>query len=76
MGDNRLAEAVDIVAKRALRNAASAPDCEPLWEDYPDIGEHDWALVEERLHDLVELIAPDEGTFEAAYDYLKERSDG
>lgn len=57
-------EALDIVARRVIADATDGIK----WEDYPDIGEHDWDRVTERVVDL----APDPGgeRFEKAYALL------
>lgn len=74
MADNRLAEAIDVIAKQAIKSASA--NFQPVeWENYPEIGEQDWVRVVERVGEIAALIAPDQSEFEAAYDYLKERAD-
>lgn len=75
MADNRLAEAIDVIAKQAIKSATDDhPGYAVSWENYPEIGEEDWARVVERIDELTGLMAPDQAQFEAAYDYLTERA--
>jgi len=68
MSDNRLAEAVDIVARWIIAYQARNVD----WSDSPEIGEDDWDTVRDRIAELTEGPAADE--FDAAYDYLAARA--
>lgn len=77
MADNRLAEAIDVIAKQAIKAATDdSPGYTVSWENYPEIGENDWARVVERVDEITALIAPDQPEFEAAYDYLMDRAKG
>jgi hypothetical protein len=69
MADNRLSEAIDIVARGALTKQAR----EAEWEDYPEIGENDWRAVCDRMDELANGPTGDE--FEAAYQFLTERAE-
>ena len=70
VADNRLAEAIDVVARWII--AFQALNVE--WGDYPEIGEHDWGTVIDRLDELADSPGTDE--YEAAYDFLAARADG
>ena len=71
MADNRVQEAVDIVARHAL--AIASQTAELL--DFPEIGEHDWERVEAEIDRLVKRLAPTLDEFEAAYEYLASRAE-
>lgn len=45
------------------------------WENFPEIGEHDWAAVTERAKALVGEFRATEGTFVSAYSVLAARAD-
>jgi hypothetical protein len=64
-------EAVDTVARQVL--AVLAADAEDQWENYPEIGEGDWADVVER----VQVLAPGPGldAYTAAYFVLQDRAE-
>lgn len=63
--------AIDIVGQRLAYEILR--DAEPLWEDYPDIGEHDWERVVERATSYVE--APNGAVLAKARAELRARSD-
>ena len=65
MADNRVTEAVDVVARWALSLS---------WEDFPEIGEHDWDAIAARAAAIVDCPSVDE--YEAAYEFLAARADG
>ncbi|HEY8663142.1 MAG TPA: hypothetical protein VIL68_05950 [Propionibacteriaceae bacterium] len=67
MADNRVAEAVDIVARWAL-----AHDIE--WADYPEICERDFDAILVQAALIVACPSVDE--YEAAYDFLAARAEG
>ncbi len=77
MADNRLAEAVDAMAKHVIRNVVhDSMEAGELWADYPEMGEDDWIRVVERAGELTDLLYPDSpDTVAAAYDYLTERAE-
>jgi len=75
MADDRVNEATDIIARRAV---ASLIDQElgDLWGDeYPEIGEHDWTRIEERIEAIADMLRPDPTEYEAAYEYFEARAD-
>lgn len=71
MADNRWAEAVDVVAKRVIRSASLSCGTFDTFELDADTKR----AVAHRVEELCDLMAPDEGTFEAAHDYLREYAD-
>lgn len=67
-----LRSAIDVVA-RMIAWRISDPE-RADWEDYPDIGEHDWERVIARVHDLVG--APSDITeFKDSLEYLRRRAE-
>lgn len=75
MADDRLVEAIDIVARRAIWSLIDN-ELGDLWGDeYADIGEHDWVRVEERIEAITDLLRPDPTEFEAAYEFLEARAE-
>jgi hypothetical protein len=66
-----------IVARRVVANAASgANQIEPEWENYPEIGEHDWVLVLGRVNDVCRQFNPKDQSYSDAYALLTERAEG
>lgn len=71
MADNRVSEAVDVVARWAIDLLLN----DSLnWEDFPDIGEHDFEVVRKRAEVIADCPSLDE--YRAAYEYLASRADG
>lgn len=67
-----LRSAIDVVA-RMIAWRISDPE-RALWEEYPDIGEHDW----ERIMKVVENLIgepPDLAEFKDSIEYLSQRAD-
>lgn len=61
--------AIEVVAAFALAYyATEIAD----WEDFPEVGEHDWERVVEEMRRLAPF--PEEGSFEWAYKILEERA--
>jgi hypothetical protein len=74
MADDRLREALLLVAKRVITNALRT-DIAPEWENYPEIGLNDWEAIERLIAGEVEgrYGVTDESYF-AAYEYLEGRT--
>lgn len=72
MADDRVREAVDVVARHVIRDVMERADDE--WESYPEIGEYDWMEVEERIKEIVHTLAPPTDTYKAAYEFLESRA--
>ena len=70
MADNRLSEAVNIVARWVI---AGVVNNYVDWSDYPELGEYDWARVIVRIDEIAGKPSGDE--YEAAYEYLVTRVD-
>jgi len=72
VADDRLAQAIDIVARHALARAAIEV-IEDGWGFYDEVGEQDWHAIAERVEELAPF--PDLATYEAAYGFLTERAE-
>jgi hypothetical protein len=66
--------AVRAVARRVL--AEQIERHLPDWEDYPDIGEHDWARVVARVRWVAEANDLQTEHYAAAYQHLVDRAGG
>jgi len=44
------------------------------WEDFPDIGEFDWAAIETRMDQLIAPMSTTQDRFTAAYEVLAGRA--
>lgn len=69
-----VAAAVRQIARWAIANVITVVP--PEWEDYPEIGEHDWERVEAEIDRVVTMLAGQEEKFKAAYEFLSGRADG
>ena len=67
--DSLVEIATIVVARQVLQFGLDQVE----WEDFPDIGEHDWERVMARAKDLAE--APERDEFDRAYALLKERAE-
>lgn len=75
MVDDRLAVALDIVAERVAAHLADPELLGDLWGDeYPEIGEHDWDRICERVRGLIPA-GPSADAYAAAYEYLESRAE-
>jgi hypothetical protein len=65
--------AAKVVANRIV---AQALDHQILgdWEDYPEIGEHDWKLIEAQLEILAGKLRPQAAEYDSAYKLLADRA--
>lgn len=66
--------AVDVIARHCLSVLALSAKPDDAWEDYPDIGEHDWARVILRMASLAPI--PEIEEYRQAYDHLRLRAEG
>lgn len=67
-----VAVAVDTVARRAVSRATGSDTIE--WEDFPEIGEHDWERVLDRVSDLADALDPPDAEYDTAYLLLQQRA--
>jgi hypothetical protein len=74
MADEKTAEAVDIVARDLVASVVDA-EIGTQWENYPDIGEHDWEAVDKRAMEIIDNLRPAKNGYEAAYEYLERRAE-
>ncbi len=73
MGENPdevYAQNVRIVACQVIQTALERVD----WEDFPDLGEHDWSEVYKTAQELLSPWPLTE-SYQAAYDWLSTRAD-
>ena len=63
--------AIDVVAHDALGKRQR----DLLWEDYPEIGERDWAAVVERVDQISEGLTPDPHELQQAMALLASRAE-
>ena len=69
MADNRVEEAVNVVARRLI-----VDDARFIGRgNWSELSQHDWALVVARMIEIAGEPSGDE--YEAAYDYLTARAD-
>lgn len=76
MSDMSPEEARELVARHIVSTAVQDSLGSLIrWEDFPDIGEHDWLAVNARACELVAPMTATEETFKAAYAVLAERAE-
>lgn len=74
MADEKVAEAVDIIAHHCVWRVLEDATGE-MWEDYPDLDLTDWEAVDKRVMEIAENARPTKEGFDAAYEYLRERAE-
>jgi len=73
MADDRVREAIDIVARELIYLAIEGQYV--TWEDFPELGECDWVSVAAKAEEIVGRSRPSNAEYEAAYAYLEQRAD-
>lgn len=68
------AAAVDALAREVVHRMVLA-DASVQWEDYPQLGENDWAAVVKRVLERAEADKPDRKALLDAYEYLTARAE-
>jgi hypothetical protein len=66
--------AVREVARHAIADAVRLNP--PRWEDYPDIGEHDWEAIAAEVERVLDRLAAQREKYDCAYRVLAGRADG
>lgn len=74
MTGSEVRAAIEVVAA-AVAQAAVEDAIGDMWEQYPDIGEHDWTRVADEATAMAGSFTQPE-RFQAAYDLLAERANG
>lgn len=74
MTDIPLTAAYFTVARQVAVAVLTNGRAEEMWEDFPDIGEHDWEQVLVALDVLVQDLRLATADSEAAYDLLTQRA--
>lgn len=76
MSEIRTAEAIRIIARRVIDNILSLDDFGgDQWENFPEIGEHDWLDVVAEIRKFSIGLNPDDWHFQTAYEHLRSRAD-
>lgn len=70
--DPEVTHAIEIVAMQVLLNVV---DGNVNWEDYPEIPEHDWECVVERVNGLLGNLRVTHADWIAAYALLESRAE-
>ena len=73
--DVRITLALDIIARRIVNRLINEDTLGCLWEDYPDIGEHDWVAVTRQAERIVARLDPAGEKYDAAYAFLSSRAE-
>lgn len=63
--------ALNVVVCRVI--ADSIAEAGRDWEDYPEIGEHDWTRIAARVDAELAAYFVGDDVYDAAYDFLKGR---
>lgn len=78
MADNRVEEAIAIVARRIIADiverAHAIGEVSEQWENHPLIGERDWNKVVDQVEWHVQDLNIDQTRYEAAYEFLARRA--
>lgn len=64
--------AIEAVAAHVIATSVQR-DLGERWEDYPEIGEHDWERVAEQVEEMLPRVSPTR--FREAYARLEARAD-
>lgn len=68
-------EAIDVIAWHVLGQAVIRGAADSEWEDYPDIGEHDWEKIAAKVDHLAEIFPFDaQDRFDQAYELLADKT--
>ena len=74
MADDRVTEAVDILARGLIVRLAEG-DIGEAWGDWlPDVGEDDFYAIRNRAEQLLVLSCPTREAYNAAYDFIAARA--
>ncbi len=71
----QVTRARDIVARRVVNRLINEDTLGCLWEDYPDLGEHDWVAVTKHAEVIVERLDPADEKYDVAYRFLAARAE-
>ena len=69
-------EAISAVARHLIADRLDAYDVGDMWDQYPEIGEHDWYAVTQRVQEIIKATVkpPSAERFKAAYERLESRA--
>lgn len=71
----QVTRARDIVARRVVNRLINEDALGCLWEDYPELGEHDWVAVTKHAEVIVERLDPAQEKYDSAYRFLAARAE-
>lgn len=74
MASDQTSEALEVVAKWVAAGALRGM-IEPEWENYPEIGEHDWDAIQCWLESHAASIDPERMEYSRAYTVLTKRAE-
>lgn len=67
---------IRMVARQVAANAIDPElGTEPHWENYPEVGEHDWEAVQSELLYIARTLRVEPFIYDHAYGQLAERAD-
>lgn len=74
----KLKAAIDTIARYVLAEALDYAISHDgvLWEDYGELGEHDFDKIVVRAGQIADSIRPSDEAYEPAYEHLAERAAG
>ena len=74
--DYETRHAMDVVARSIMGHLLDDPSgVGDMWEDHPEIGEHDWIEITEIVKERAKLFQADPEVYKAAYAHLASRAD-
>ena len=73
MADDRVKVAIETIARDVLAKGTRGGWLDDEWENYPEIGEHDWKAVVETAQRIAGQVDPEQ--YAAAYEFLAERAE-
>lgn len=74
--DHETRHAMDVIIRSILRRLTDDPDqVGEMWEDYPEIGEHDWIEICAQVADRSKTFTNSPEVYKAAYAHLASRAE-
>jgi hypothetical protein len=65
-------EAIEVIARDIIQAQNDPDQVAERWEDHPEIGEHDWSAIVEKVAELTPPVRA--GEYDAAYALLSAAS--
>lgn len=74
--DYETRHAMDVIIRAVIARLIDEPDTVgEMWEDFPEIGEHDWIEICEQVAERAKSFINSPEVFKAAYEHLASRAD-